>query len=510
MSQHKTGLSKLYSSKPFLIYTNSPDLWGGLMFSNMPIVKVIQIFALLLNVAISEVRAQSSNPNQKANTDAGNSNIPYCQTKEGVRDPICSSNSSQSRCDQLRRELAEERRKKIEVCKSNRVSATRKVEVQTEDGEELSQSACLARAAECAEMNSSEAGVDFAAQMMMGLGGLQIPTLQFANYCKELTSEERRALRSKEDNLKNRIEKIQKEITEVQENAEKQKREIDKAIKELNRRSREEDLKMKEAERQEVAESQKAQIEAQRKIRELQRNALAIQNASAKLTAERARALGRLTNAAIQRNCSEAIQAEIKKLSAENPGLRRRAMKSANSLIAKNSLAQQSAQEKLRECIREAQKVREETRIDFQGKIDDVQQQYDSVQKEINELQSTLTLMDSQRAQAKAEQEQNKIQVMQERMSELFSLQQELQSNTQINQQRIMQLQQQLRQAQLDLNKASNELATADQRPDGKFDISMAIEHAEKINEIESLLRSSSCPGYEGKEDNLDSSRGTQ
>jgi chromosome segregation ATPase len=228
------------------------------------------------------------------------------------------------------------------------------------------------------------------------------------------------------------------------------------------------------------------------------------------LVAERARVLGGFTTAAIQRNCSEAIQAEINKLSAENAGMRRKIKKSANSLIAKSALAQQSAQEKLNDCIREAQKVREETRIDFQGKIDDLQHQYDSIQKEINEIQSALTLMDAQRAQAKSEQEQNKTQIMQERVSNLMSLQQELQSNTQITQQRIMQLQQQLRQAQMDLSKASNELATADQRPDGKFDISMAIVHADQILKIEGLLRSNSCPGYEKQENNSNSSQGAQ
>jgi chromosome segregation ATPase len=397
--------------------------------------------------------------------------------------------STQSRCDQLRRERAESHRKKIEVCKSNKVSATNSVTDK--------KSECIERVERCNQMNSSEAAVDFATQMMMGLAGIQMPLSQYANQCNPITPEESRALRSKEERLKDRVERIEKDILEVQEGAERQKRLIDKAIKELNKRAREDDLKMKEAERKEIADYQKAQIDSQRKIRELQRNILNMQSASAKIVTERARALGRLTNAAIQRNCNESLQVEIDKQLANNPALRRKLTRSANSLIAQNSTRRQSWQEKLKQCVQDLQRVREETRIEFQGRLDDIQHQIASAQKEIAEIESAMKLVESQRSQAQAEQQQNKVQIMQERMGELMSLQQELQSNTQMTQQKIMQMQQQLQKTKLDLATASNELATVDQRPDGKFDISEALHYEEEIKRIEGELKRISCPGFE-------------
>jgi hypothetical protein len=486
-------------------------------------IKII-VLSLLLTCGLGAVD-KSFAKDKDSDKDSGD----YCQSREGIDKIIkarqqlnretnqkeidescailqsCNQNhpkcpdysSTQSRCDQLRRELAENRRKKIEVCKSNKASATKLVTRETEDFEEITESECIARVERCNEMNSSEAGVDFATQMMMGLGGIQMPVSQYADQCKPITPEDSRALRSKEERLKDQAERLEKEMLEVQEDAEKQKRQIDKAVKELNQRAREEDLKMKEAERQEIAEYQKAQIESQRKIRELQRNILNMQSASAKIVAERARALGRLTNAAIQRNCSESLQAEINKQLADNPSLRRKLTRSANSLIAQNSRERQSMQEKLKQCIQDLQRVREETRLEFQGKLDDIQHQIASAQKEIAEIESAMKLAESQRSQAQAEWQQNKIQIMQERVGELMSLQQELQSITQMTQQKIMQMQQQLQKTKLDLAKASNELATVDQRPDGKFDISEALMYEEEIKRLEGELKRIPCPGFD-------------
>ena len=400
----------------------------------------------------------------------------------------------------MQKERNEASKKKIEACKSIRASATKKVDKLDEDGDEtgIETTECEARVEKCNSIDSSEAEFDFTTQMMTSLTGMQMPGQQYTDSCKPLTPEDARSLRTKEDRLKERVEKLEKELTEIQEDSEKQKRAIERDIQELNKQAREEDLQRKEQERQDVAQNQQAQIEAQRKLREIQRNILAMQTASSKLVAERARTLARLSAATVKRNCIESIQAEINKLRSENPNIRRRQNKSANSLIAKNSTAQQSAQEKLRQCVREAQQLREETRIDFQGKSEDLQLQVDAAVKESNEIQSALQLMDSQRAEAQAEQQQNKVQIMQERIQKLQAFQKEMMSNAELTQLRILQNQKQLKQAQTDLSKASNELATVDKRPDGKFDLSEPLYYQEEMARLDGEMKSLNCSGKGG------------
>jgi len=422
--------------------------------------------------------------------------------------------NNRQECNQLRRDLREAQKKKTEICKSNAVR-TRSVvirdeygdPIEDEDGQPITQSECLARVEECNNIDSSEASVDFMSQLMTGMGGVQMPTSQYANQCKALSQEERRELRSKEDRLKDRIEKLEKELTEVQVESEKQKREIEKSIRELNRTAREEDLHMKNAERESIAEVQRKQIEAHQSIRNLQRTIIQKQNQTTLVMATRAKELASLTNAILQQNCEQKVAMAIQESrSGTNGQSRVLRTRSANSLIASNSRANRAALDQIRQCILLGQKKREETRSGYQLKLDDLKVEIDDAGKQVSEIEAALKLVDTQKAEIQAEQQQNKTQVLKERMSEMNSLQQELQANTQATQQKTMQNQKTIQRLGQELAKASNQLASADQRPDGKYDISEALAYDQEARQITATMKALACPGFD--QDSSSSSSG--
>jgi chromosome segregation ATPase len=148
--------------------------------------------------------------------------------------------------------------------------------------------------------------------------------------------------------------------------------------------------------------------------------------------------------------------------------------KNTSSIIRKNSSNRQAQQEEMKQCLKQVQYEREKSRIDFQGKIESLQEQVAFLEKNIVLTQEALKHYESQRAKEKADNQQNRAQITQERMAEMQSLYNKLVSNQTQTQQKIQQIQSDMTKAQKALAKASNDLATAHLRPDGEFSLDEA------------------------------------
>ena len=385
-------------------------------------------------------------------------------------------------CREILNRLNEAKKKRNELCRKAKVK----------DFESADE--CIERIEECSNMDSSEMSVTPALQMVTSMTGMSMPIADYANRCKPLSKEDKKEARNEKKRITEKMERLQKESVELAEDAEKEKQQIEKQILELNKRAREEDLQMKESERQDVAEFQRAQVEASKRLREIQMSILKAQSDIARLTAQRARELAALSGAVALRACAaelEKIQAQWAK---DQPQLARaRRVKSANSLIAQNTQRIKNQQEQIKECLRNAQMRREELRLAYQSQIDQLETQIASLRKDADELQSTLALASQQRQQKLAEEQQNKAQILQERMAELRSLQNKLTSHVQVTQQKIMQNQRELRKLQMELAQISNDLATADVRPEEEITPQELRDAQTQVDLVEYELEQAQC-----------------
>jgi hypothetical protein len=364
--------------------------------------------------------------------------------------------ATSDKCNDQVRAVSEAARKAHEACASSTGGA---------DIEK-----CKSLSEECAEMNSREAdGSQILASVLnqtapaLGVPGFSMETGKYKGQCmsEKKYSDKKKDIKGDLDKLKEKISKLQKDIVKTQEDAEKDKLKIQKALTELNEQARKDDLQMAADERKEAESAQAETVQMQLKLRSLQSEIIRSQGQVAQMIGERTRNLAKLSDAMIQKNCTEALE----KVKAQQKALR---TGSAGSVIKQNSEVRRRLKLDYDNCIKEMLTIRESGREQTQANIDAANQDITAKNEEIRGIQQALQLRQANLAQQKAERQQSKSQAMQERMQRMQQLNQEFQTVTTATQQKVAQMQQELMQAQMDMGKSSNELATLGSEPVGE------------------------------------------
>lgn len=418
--------------------------------------------------------------------------------------------SDRRKCESLKKAVTDARKELGKTCSSLKAGIADEFGTTTS----LAESVCIQKATECLDMNTREAELDLTTQLLTSFTGFAMPTDTFQAQCTGATKEKKRELRDDKKTVTTKIEDLEKELIELQEQAQKDQKEIQDALKDLNKRSRQEDLEMKAEERSQEAERFQAQADSQRQAQEIQMAIMRAQAEMNKIIGERAGLLARLSNAAIQFDCEVQTQEILSKLTAASSGgsgSTIRALRTTTpSVRGQNALHQRAQNRKAREqhhfaqCVKGMQLARENTRKQTDGQLRGVEAQIENLEQQLASLQQQTSLFSQLDAQAKADQEQNKTQIQQERIAEVQSLYTEMQNLTSTNQAKVQKAQQDLAKKKMELSKLSNELASVDGVHEGKTsfeeasaqigELELAIGELEKFGEANKAL----CPIEEG------------